>query len=100
MNSQQEQQKAERGERTAENVRYGQTISEQGVGGKTTEAEGSANQGKDGVHAMFCDDGGNAEACLQADSEQQMRREKQIMLMSLGGTRAMGQDLALGHRVF
>ena len=44
--SQQEQQKAERGEKTAENVRYGQAISEQGVGGKTTEAEGSANQGK------------------------------------------------------
>ncbi|KAL8658310.1 MAG: hypothetical protein Q9226_001090 [Calogaya cf. arnoldii] len=41
---QQEQDKADRGERTAENVRYGQTISEGGMGGKTTEAGGSANQ--------------------------------------------------------
>ncbi|KAL9598248.1 MAG: hypothetical protein Q9219_004607 [cf. Caloplaca sp. 3 TL-2023] len=42
---QQKQDKAERGARTAENVRYGQTISEGGMGGKTTEAGGSANQG-------------------------------------------------------
>ncbi|KAL8855096.1 MAG: hypothetical protein Q9221_000002 [Calogaya cf. arnoldii] len=41
---QQEQDKADRGARTAENVRYGQTISEGGIGGKTTEAGGSANQ--------------------------------------------------------
>ncbi|CAD6585613.1 MAG: hypothetical protein ASARMPRED_002209, partial [Alectoria sarmentosa] len=40
----QAQQKAERGEKTAENVRYGQAISEEGMGGKTTEARGSANQ--------------------------------------------------------
>ena len=45
MTAQQEQHKAERGEKTAENVRYGQTISEEGMGGKTTEAGGSANQG-------------------------------------------------------
>lgn len=42
---QQELEKADRRERTAENVRYGQTISEGGMGGKTTEAGGSANQG-------------------------------------------------------
>ncbi|KAL8671850.1 MAG: hypothetical protein Q9168_003666 [Polycauliona sp. 1 TL-2023] len=42
---QQEQEKADRGARTAENIRYGQTISEGGMGGKTTEAGGSANQG-------------------------------------------------------
>ncbi|KAL8759191.1 MAG: hypothetical protein Q9199_000949 [Rusavskia elegans] len=42
---QQEQDKADRGARTAENVRYGQTISEGGMGGKTTEAGGTANQG-------------------------------------------------------
>lgn len=40
-----EESKTERGERTAENVRYGQNISEGGMGGKTTEAGGSANQG-------------------------------------------------------
>ncbi|KAL8785390.1 MAG: hypothetical protein Q9213_003396 [Squamulea squamosa] len=43
-NEQQEQDKADRGARTAENVRYGQTISEEGMGGKTTETAGSANQ--------------------------------------------------------
>ena len=58
--SQQEQQKTERGEKTAENVRYGQTVSEQGMGGKTTEAGGSANQGEGGLRMMFCDQGGNA----------------------------------------
>ncbi|KAL8953902.1 MAG: hypothetical protein Q9222_000276 [Ikaeria aurantiellina] len=42
---QQQQDKADRGARTAENIRYGQTISEGGMGGKTTEAGGSANQG-------------------------------------------------------
>ncbi|KAL8734692.1 MAG: hypothetical protein Q9166_001348 [cf. Caloplaca sp. 2 TL-2023] len=41
---QQEQDKADRGARTAENVRYGQTISEGGMGGKTTEAGGQAKQ--------------------------------------------------------
>ncbi|KAL8809988.1 MAG: hypothetical protein Q9223_002711 [Gallowayella weberi] len=45
---QQEQDKADGGARTAENVRYGQNISEEGMGGKTTEAGGHANQGGDG----------------------------------------------------
>ncbi|KAL9025563.1 MAG: hypothetical protein Q9196_005638 [Gyalolechia fulgens] len=42
---QQEQDKADRGAQTAENIRYGQTISEGGMGGKTTGSAGSANQG-------------------------------------------------------
>lgn len=45
VDQQQEQDKADRGARTAENIRYGQTISEGGMGGKTTEAGGTANQG-------------------------------------------------------
>lgn len=45
VDQQQEQNKAARGAKTAENIRYGQTISEGGMGGKTTEAGGSANQG-------------------------------------------------------
>lgn len=45
VDSQQDQQNAERGAKTAENVRYGQAISEGGMGGKTTEAGGIANQG-------------------------------------------------------
>ena len=42
---QQEQAKADRGAQTAENIRYEQTISEGGMGGKTTEAGGNPNQG-------------------------------------------------------
>ena len=45
VDSQQAQEKADRGAKTAENVRYGQTISEGGMGGRITESEGSANQG-------------------------------------------------------
>ncbi|KAL8667104.1 MAG: hypothetical protein Q9202_001026 [Teloschistes flavicans] len=37
---QQQQKKADRGAQPAENIRYGQTISEGGMGGKTTEASG------------------------------------------------------------
>ncbi|MDI1491967.1 MAG: hypothetical protein OHK93_003178 [Ramalina farinacea] len=44
LQSQQSQETAERGAKTAENIRYGQNVSEQGMGGKTTEAEGAANQ--------------------------------------------------------
>ena len=40
------QQRAERNAKTAEKVRYGQAISENGMGGKITEAGGNANQGK------------------------------------------------------
>jgi hypothetical protein len=36
--------KAERGEKTAENIRYGQSISETGAGGFTTTSSGSAAQ--------------------------------------------------------
>lgn len=43
--SQERQDNTERGEKTAANLRYGQAISEQGIGGKTTEANGAANQG-------------------------------------------------------
>lgn len=35
---------AERGEKTADNIRYGQNISESGVGGFTGTTEGTANQ--------------------------------------------------------
>jgi hypothetical protein len=38
------QEKRERGERVAENMRYGKAIPEQGVGGFTTERAGEANQ--------------------------------------------------------
>ena len=43
--SHQQQAKAERDEKMAENIRYGQNISEQDMGGKTTTSSGSANQG-------------------------------------------------------
>lgn len=43
--SRQEEQKSEQGTKAAENIRYGQNISESGMGGMTTEAQGTANQG-------------------------------------------------------
>lgn len=100
MTSLQQQQKAERGEKTAENIRYGQTISEEGMGGKTTGAGGSANRGKSGSHVIFSNHSEVAEAYLQMDSDQQIHKEEQTMLKSPGAARAMGQDLALGHRGF
>ena len=39
------QQAAERGEKTAENIRYGQAISESGMGGMTGTAEGVGTKG-------------------------------------------------------
>ncbi|MCJ1320801.1 hypothetical protein MMC15_006142 [Xylographa vitiligo] len=41
----QQQKKAERGEKTAENIRYGEAISEHGFGGETIGNSGQANQG-------------------------------------------------------
>jgi len=35
---------ADRGQQTADNVRYGQNISESGMGGKTTTSSGDAQQ--------------------------------------------------------
>ena len=45
VDAQKEEEKAEKGARTAENIRYGQSISEGGMGGTTTEAQGEVNQG-------------------------------------------------------
>lgn len=39
------QEQGERGEKTAENVRSGQALSEQGFGGKTTETVGHSVEG-------------------------------------------------------
>ena len=54
MDEQQEQAKAERGEKTAENVRYGQGISEGGMGGMTTEGLGSGVQGMSRIFELNC----------------------------------------------
>ena len=43
--AQQEEEKSEKGAKAAENIRYGENISESGMGGMTTEAQGSVNQG-------------------------------------------------------
>ena len=43
--AQQEEDKSEKGAKAAENIRYGENISESGMGGMTTEAQGSVNQG-------------------------------------------------------
>ncbi|MCJ1251003.1 hypothetical protein MMC30_008234 [Trapelia coarctata] len=43
--SEQQQAKSEKGANTAENIRYGEAISEHGFGGETTGNSGEANQG-------------------------------------------------------
>ncbi|MCJ1445475.1 MAG: hypothetical protein MMC23_005980 [Stictis urceolatum] len=50
--AQQEAEKQEKGEQTAEKIRYGQTISEQGFGGETTESTGSAQQSGYGAQSL------------------------------------------------
>lgn len=37
---------AEKGVENAENIRYGQNLSESGMGGKTTDVQGEAHQGR------------------------------------------------------
>jgi hypothetical protein len=39
-----QQEKSERGEHRAENIRYGEAVSEHGCGGKTTDNSGNAQQ--------------------------------------------------------
>ncbi|KAM0707237.1 hypothetical protein Q7P35_006568 [Cladosporium inversicolor] len=45
-------EKAQRGEKTAENIRYGQAISETGVGGFTTTSSGGADEASDTADAV------------------------------------------------
>ena len=99
VSSQQQQHKVQRGEKAAENVRYGQKISEEGMGGRTTEAGGNANQGKGGLYMMVFNDCGNTKTYFQTDSERQMHRKEQTALNVPGRNRAMGQDLALGRNL-
>jgi len=65
VDSQQEQQKAERGEKTADNVRYGQNISEGGMGGKTTDVRGNASQGSSFGATASHTESDNAQASRQ-----------------------------------
>lgn len=53
------QQQAERGEQTAENIRYGQTISEGGMGGMTANQGGET--GKEGYGRVTAE-GGNEDS--------------------------------------
>ncbi|KAK5045994.1 hypothetical protein LTR84_008780 [Exophiala bonariae] len=55
----------DRGEQTADNIRYGQNISESGVGGKTTTSTGSAEQA-----------GGYGGKSDDAEPQKQTRREQ------------------------
>ena len=66
----------------AENVRYGQNVSESGMGGMTTTSEGTANQGSvfAGFEALEIDSksGGYGGAATQEGEEKpaQTRREQ------------------------
>ena len=53
MQGQQEQAKAEQGERIAEDARYGQAISEEGFGGMTTEGSSDGNQGMFDIFLLY-----------------------------------------------
>lgn len=55
----------DRGQQTADNIRYGQNISESGVGGKTTTSTGSAEQA-----------GGYGGKADDAEPQKQTRREQ------------------------
>lgn len=44
--SQKEHPNSERGNKTSENIRYGEAISEHGLGGETTTSGGEAKQGR------------------------------------------------------
>jgi hypothetical protein len=55
----------DRGQQTADNIRYGQNISESGVGGKTTTSTGSAEQA-----------GGYGGKSDEAEPQKQTRREQ------------------------
>lgn len=55
------QQQSERGEKTAENIRYGQTISEGGMGGMTsTQSGGAAEEGYGRVSEQAGEEGSAA----------------------------------------
>jgi hypothetical protein len=71
-------QKAERGEKTAENIRYGQSISESGVGGFTTTSSGSAAQEGNGKQQDKAADTADAVQSRKAEGyggEKDMDRE-------------------------
>ncbi|KAF2212309.1 hypothetical protein CERZMDRAFT_67975 [Cercospora zeae-maydis SCOH1-5] len=66
------QQRAARGEKTAENMRYGQTISEGGMSGFTTGQDGTAEQGGYGrVNDNADEASAKAERTAQGYGEQQ-----------------------------
>ncbi|MCJ1241512.1 hypothetical protein MMC14_009517 [Varicellaria rhodocarpa] len=66
VDSQLSQEKNERGEKTAENIRYGESLSEHGFGGETTGKSGSANQ----------EGHGSTDAQVGQDNLEQTRREQ------------------------
>ncbi|KAI9665839.1 MAG: hypothetical protein M1821_003773 [Bathelium mastoideum] len=77
--------KAERGERTAENIRYGQTISEQGMGGQTTTSSGTAN-----VEGGY---GGTKEQVGKTADEDQQAAAQGRREQGYGGDRDMRRDI-------
>lgn len=61
-----QQRQAERGERTAENIRYGQGISEQGMGGTTSDSTGEGSDEGYGQVEDTQQDGQSAEGSREA----------------------------------
>ncbi|TKX24159.1 hypothetical protein C1H76_3728 [Elsinoe australis] len=73
---------ADRGAKTAENIRYGQAISEQGMGGQTTTSSGGA--GHEGGY------GGTRDETAQGDEGENVRKR---VAQGLGGEREMRGDI-------
>lgn len=71
-------QQAERGAKTAENIRYGQGISEQGMGGQTTTSSGEA--GQEGYGQM-------------ADQAEEMSGKGDRVAEGYGGDKDMARDI-------
>ena len=72
------QQQTERGEKTAENIRYGQGISEGGMGGTTQGSDGSAEQAGFGK---------------QEDSEEKVDESQARRAQGYGGGDGEGSDV-------
>jgi hypothetical protein len=81
-----DQQKQERGEQTAENIRYGEAISEHGFGGETIGNTGEANQ-EAGVGREVKDRDGNG----QVRREQGYERGKWCRWIGVGGERGINE---------
>lgn len=99
--AQQAREERARGEKTAENVRYGEAISEHGMGGETTGLGGVG--GSQGVHpSIICDSDDIFIAGLTAQKqirlEERKRIRRSLTRSIVGRCKDMALARELGHR--